>query len=174
MEENVGSSPGLLTSCLALDKSLNLSEPQFSHLENYSYLTDLVWRSNKKINDNTWAVEGNLDLKISIKSIRFDEATLLLQERGPPLATSWTQFLWKQESEAFSQVKWMMVDPANLFPTPSFIFLLSTHLHVRNKFFSLQYHFLMETSRLTQMGKRRGENKSPHFFRISINNLIFF
>ena len=33
MEEKVDPSPALLTSCLALDKSLNLSEPELSHLE---------------------------------------------------------------------------------------------------------------------------------------------
>ena len=33
MEENGDPSPALLTSCLALDKSLNLSEPELSHLE---------------------------------------------------------------------------------------------------------------------------------------------
>ena len=33
MEENVGPSSTLLSDCLALDKSLNLSEPELSHLE---------------------------------------------------------------------------------------------------------------------------------------------
>lgn len=104
MEENIGSSPGLLlTSYLALDKSLNLTDPQFSHLENYSYLTGLVWRPNKKINDKQNAT--CILIYISINSIIFAEAALLLQERETLLATSWAQSLWKQESEAFSQVK---------------------------------------------------------------------
>lgn len=137
----------------------------------------MVWRSNNNINGTTsWAAECNLYLNVSMRSkkkktIRFTKAAPLLQERRFLLDTSWTQFLWKQESEAFSQVKWMMVDSANLFPTPSFLFLLSTHLHVRNKIFPLWYEFF-DGNLQTYMGERRGEqkptflqhfNQQPHF-----------
>lgn len=107
----------------------------------------------------SWVVECNLYLNMSINSIRFAAAALLLQERGPPLTTSWTQFLWKQESEAFSQVKWMMVDSANLFPTPRFIFLLSIHLHVRNKFSPYNIIFWWKLPDLD--GRKEGVEQKP-------------
>lgn len=165
MEENLGSRPGLLlTSHLALDKSLNLSDPQFSHLENYSSLTGLVWRPNKKIHDKQNAT--CTFIYISVHSIVFAEAALWLQERETHFAASWAQSLWKQESEAFSQVRWTVVDSASLFPSPSFLSLLSTHLRVRNRFyFSSKIQFFDGNFQASPEGRKEGGGQKPTFLQ---------
>lgn len=98
--------------------------------------------------NTSWVVECDLSLNVSTHSIRFAEAVLLWQGRIPPLATSWAQSLCKQESGAFNKLnEWWLILPIYFLLQaffPSYLHICMSGIN----FCFLQYHFLMETSRL--------------------------